>query len=928
MKYVLSTLLLLISFPFFLLSQSLIINEIQPSNHNTIVDQHGNHEDWIELYNAGSTPVDLAGWSLTDNALEPRKWTFEGGTLAPNAYLIVFASDKDIKNPDSTLHTNFKLNATGDYLALFDPSGNKVQELNPIPRLDTDYSYGLLNGMWVEFTIPTAGAQNIENGLYRFPTPIFSVKHGLHDQPFVLGIRCDLPGSLIYYTEDGSVPSPQNGYLYEGQMVVSGTKILRAIAVADPQSEVFYLDSKVATSSYIFPNDVIHQSNTPAGYPKTWGTVASDSWGGINKGDSIPADYEMDPELMAEPAYADSVLRSFTELPIISIVTDKGNLFSKSTDPLTGGIYIYTAPTYGDGNGILGNNWERPVSMELFQAGTDVSMQTDCGLEMHGQASRFPEKSPKHSFKVAFKDEYGIGKLRYPLFGKDGQKSINAFYLRAGFGYTWIYWGGDGGKATYNRDEWVKLAHKRMGQFESNTTYAHLFINGMYWGLYNPEEKVDEDYLQYWFGGKEEDYEVHKNEAHSPNWTKLKNAVSISTNAENYNKLMGCDANGVRNPALPVLIDMDNFIDYMILNFYAGNWDWDHKNLIIFKNKADSTTGFRFMSWDAEMTLASTTENRVNTNNSNAPSGLFNKLKANPLFVRRFMDRVQKHCYDQGWLTPEKAAETWLDLANQIQGALFAESARWGDYRKDVHKSYTAPLYRKDVHYNNQKNWMLKTYFPQRTDILLSQFRNANLLSSVVAPSYRINMKNAGDTILDSQKLTIYAPAGSIYYTLDGTDPVTFSLDGEGKLTAALTPTAQSYPYQYEFAPTQNMHVKSRALYFGTWSALAEKQLVMKTIVGLSIQKEDAGLMAAAFPANFKTETSLRGMIPTAGKVRIELFDVSGKLVAVPLDAYKSAGAFEVVYDGSHLKPGMYICRVQLLGEQNRTTQFKLIKVM
>jgi hypothetical protein len=49
-------------------------------------------------------------------------------------------------------------------------------------------------------------------------------------------------------------------------------------------------------------------------------------------------------------------------------------------------------------------------------------------------------------------------------------------------------------------------------------------------------------------------------------------------------------------------------------------------------------------------------------------------------------------------------------------------------------------------------------------------------------------------------------------------------------------------------------------------------------------------------------------------------------LVAVPLDTYKSAGAFEVVYDGSHLKPGMYICRVQLLGEQNRTTQFKLIK--
>ena len=917
MKYVLSTLLLLISFPFFLLSQSLIINEIQPSNHNTIVDQHGNHEDWIELYNAGSTPVDLAGWSLTDDASRPKKWSFEGGTLQPNAYLIVFASDKDIKNPDSTLHTNFKLTATGDYLALFDPSGNKVQELNPIPRLDTDYSYGLLIGMWVEFTIPTAGAQNIENGLYRFPTPIFSVKHGLHDQPFVLGIRCDLPGALIYYTEDGSVPSPQNGYLYEGQMVVSGTKILRAIAVADPQSEVFYLDSKVATSSYIFPNDVIHQSNTPEGYPERWGKYS-------NANDSAIADYEMDPELMAEPAYADSVLRSFTELPIISIVTDKNHLFSKSTDPATGGIYIYTG-AYDS----FGNNWERPVSMELFQVGTDVSMQTDCGLELHGQASRLPEKSPKHSFKVAFKDEYGIGKLRYPLFGKDGQKSINAFYLRAGFGYTWIHWG-SGSNATYNRDEWNKLTQIRMGNFGTHTTYAHLFINGMYWGLYNPIEKADEDYLQYWFGGAEEDYEVHKDGVSgSANWTAMLNAVNLSTNAEGYYKLIGCDPNGVRNPNLLVHLDIDNFIDYMIQNYYTGNSDWDSHNWMTFKNKKDSTTGFRFLSWDAEMTLFDVNTNRYTSTQNVASRGvlyIFSKLKQNPLFVRRFMDRVQKHCFDKGWLTPEKAAETWMDLANQIQGALFAESARWGDYRKDVHETYNAPLFRKDVHYNNQKNWMLNTYFPKRTDVLLSQFRNANLLSSVVAPSYRINMKNAGDTILDSQKLTIYAPAGSIYYTLDGTDPVTFSLDGKGKLTAALTPTAQSYPYQYEIAPTQNMHVKSRALYFGTWSALAEKQLVMKTIVGLSIQKEDAGLMAAAFPANFKTETSLRGVIPTAGKVRIELFDVSGKLVAVPLDAYKSAGAFEVVYDGSHLKPGMYICRVQLLGEQNRTTQFKLIK--
>src|SRR6266545_3386043 len=97
------------------------INEFMALNSNGLDDEDGDEEDWIELHNAGTNTVNLAGWYLTDTTNDFKKWMFPSVTLAPDAYLVVFASNKD-RNVGE-LHTNFRLSGDGEYLALVKSNG-------------------------------------------------------------------------------------------------------------------------------------------------------------------------------------------------------------------------------------------------------------------------------------------------------------------------------------------------------------------------------------------------------------------------------------------------------------------------------------------------------------------------------------------------------------------------------------------------------------------------------------------------------------------------------------------------------------------------------------------------------------------------------------------------------------------------------------
>ncbi|XAL99630.1 lamin tail domain-containing protein [Phycisphaeraceae bacterium D3-23] len=123
-----------------------IITEFLASNDTVLDDEDGNSSDWIEIYNAGDTALDLDGWHLTDDADELTHWTFPAVSVAPGEYLVVFASNKDRADADGTeLHTNFALSAGGEYLALVEADGTTIAyEYAPeYPAQNTDVSYGI-----------------------------------------------------------------------------------------------------------------------------------------------------------------------------------------------------------------------------------------------------------------------------------------------------------------------------------------------------------------------------------------------------------------------------------------------------------------------------------------------------------------------------------------------------------------------------------------------------------------------------------------------------------------------------------------------------------------------------------------------------------------------------------------------------------------
>ncbi len=129
-----------------------VITEFQASNQSTLDDEDGDSSDWIEIHNPGAVDADISGMFLTDDALELTKWRIPDGTiLAAGEYKIIFASEKDRTNPLSELHTNFRLSAGGEYLALVAADGvTPIFEYQPggtdYPQQFEDVSFGLRGG--------------------------------------------------------------------------------------------------------------------------------------------------------------------------------------------------------------------------------------------------------------------------------------------------------------------------------------------------------------------------------------------------------------------------------------------------------------------------------------------------------------------------------------------------------------------------------------------------------------------------------------------------------------------------------------------------------------------------------------------------------------------------------------------------------------
>ena len=614
--------------------------------------------------------------------------------------------------------------------------------------------------------------------------PTFSKKHGLYDvKNLIVGIKSSDPEAEIHYTTDGSTPTAESP-TYKSYLHFSKTTCLRAVEVKDGA-----VCSPVTTASYLFISSILGQQGTPEGYPSQWGPYCEISG-------TAQADYDMDAAMTTNEKLIPHIKQGLKDIPILSLVTDKDNFFSHDKDSVTGGIYIYTGTPVGNS---IGRGWERPVSAELMGGEQDHDLTIDCGISIHGGHGRLPEKNPKHSFRLKFKSEYGPNKLSYPLFEEGNTEDFNQLVLRCHFGNSWQHWNSPGrAYAQYARDLWARNMQGRLGHAHSRGLYVHLFINGLYWGLYNIAERIDDTFCKTHFGGKKSLYDVIKLEETGGNhieaaegttekWNELFSVSKKAADDRYYYQLQGLNEDGEEDESVEPLLDMDNFIDYMLLNQYGGNTDWDHHNWYALARRGDEPMGFHFICWDTEQIFESLNENKLELNNKGRPTEVFQYLMRNPQFLHRYIDRANELLTGDGWLTEKAVVSVWDSLYHTIENAIYNESARWGDYRRVVHQ-YTSKgkYYEVDTYYMAERNRLLNDYFPFRTSQFLYQLTQQGWFPRTEAPRLLLNGKAIEtDTLTQEDQLTLSAQ-GKVYFTMDGNAPVSWAgADTKGHLSTS-----------------------------------------------------------------------------------------------------------------------------------------------
>ena len=301
--------------------------------------------------------------------------------------------------------------------------------------------------------------------------------------------------------------------------------------------------------------------------------------------------------------------------------------------------------------------------------------------------------------------------------------------------------------------------------------------------------------------------------------------------------------------ALEEACDLTNFADYMLLHFFADAEDWPHHNGHAMRNRA-ANGPFKFYVWDQEIVLDNLRMKRYDASDASRPGGLFQQLRKSKEFRLLFADRVQKHLFNGGALSVKASQDRYMSLADQIDKAIVAESARWGDtqmstpYGNVINQpsnpnnvddlAYPPAPNGPDFYFTREDSWVVERdnvvnhYIPAIHDLnnssaLLNELTDEDLWPDTVAPQFNRH----GGVVEPGFKLEIlpgggFRGADKLLYTMDGSDPREF---GGNPSSSALTYDVNGEGVALTDSVTIKARLQSKSNPFligGEWSPLVE----------------------------------------------------------------------------------------------------------
>ena len=275
----LSSVFLSLTFVLFIVpaSSQVVINEYSCANVSQTPDNFGQYNDWVELYNAGASAVNIGGYYMSDNVNNPTKWAFPAGTNIPaGGFIRVICSGLDVVS-GIWYHTSYKMTQCKPEEVCFADASGAILDSMTLRRNQTNHSWGRTTdggATWSVFMTPTLGASNGTSTAYSpyATTPVFSVTPGFYPGSQNLTITTPDPNITIHYTTNGNEPTTADP-VYSAAISVSSTQVVRARAFS---STATVPASFIESNTYFI--GVTHTVATISVYGDQLMTLMNGSW--------------------------------------------------------------------------------------------------------------------------------------------------------------------------------------------------------------------------------------------------------------------------------------------------------------------------------------------------------------------------------------------------------------------------------------------------------------------------------------------------------------------------------------------------------------------------------------------------------------------------------------------------------------------------
>ena len=599
------------------------ISEVQASNHAVETYNGAAKTDWIEIFNSGTSTVDLSDWGLSDDLGRGRKWQFPKGTaIAPGEYKVILCDKDTSKNSPSQPHTSFKIGRLKqETITLTDPTGRVLDKMI-LPELKTDVSYGRTLGIagLFYYDTPTPSQANGMGFTGYAEKPAFSVAPGQYTSAQYVEISIP-EGTQVYYTTDGSTPT-QNSTAYNGERLeLNFTTVIRARAFAT--------------------------------------------------GTTKPSD----------PITGTFFINAFHALPIVSIVTDPKNLWDEEWGMLTIGRNAVKEP----GKLPFPNTVYRKVKDAGVKYECSIELYDDEGnliLDQNGEVGLMGDYSldmPQKSFKFRSKSLYGSKTFNAKLFPDRDYTEYKGFVLRNSGNDSMFTRLQDGFQQHLMDLCWDTLSVITNARVvhQAWKPYA-VYLNGRYWGHMNLRERTDK-YMIAQFEGLTFDQ--------ADQIDLLQGNGSVKSGSNKAFKAMRKkikEGNPAKNPEdLQYIldnVDVDNLFEYMAFEMFFGNSDIG--NTRYYRTNQEGSK-WRWVLYDVDYGMYSSSFNSPWSYTK--PKGMGQKAIDNTIFLKllsvpEYKDRYLK-IYGQIFqkLTTEFMIRTLDEMVKIIEPEMQLHWARWGE---------------------------------------------------------------------------------------------------------------------------------------------------------------------------------------------------------------------------------------------------------